>query len=397
LVSINASTCAETGQSAIAVLRDKETENAVKAYFSERGVNDARLVRGGIGHATELLSRERSPRLLIVDVSGEIDPVSELRRLAEFCDPSSCVVAVGDRNDVAVYRGLKDIGVSDYFYKPLAFELLAQACDPVLTRKPHSSSLHTGRVVIVFGVRGGVGTTTVAVNTAWHLAEALKRRVVLLDLDLQGGDAALHLDAKPSGSLSEVLCNPDRLDQVLIERAVTRLSDRLDLLASLEPLSKAGMPEEEAVLSIIDKLRERYRYVVVDLPFWIGSRYERLRHLPATLILVSDETLASARDTLRWREQVAGAQSDATSSILILLNKAHAAGALTDTEFENALGQKPDLVVPFEPEIAQAANLGLPAIARSDALRRALAGLFARFSGESGEVQGSLLRRVFGR
>jgi pilus assembly protein CpaE len=221
--------------------------------------------------------------------------------------------------------------------------------------------------------------------------------VVLLDLDLQGGDAALHLDAKPSGSLSEVLCNPDRLDQVLIERAVTRLSDRLDLLASLEPLSKAGMPEEEAVLSIIDKLRERYRYVVVDLPFWIGSRYGRLRHLPATLILVSDETLASARDTLRWREQVASAQSDATSSILILLNKAHAAGALTDTEFENALGQKPDLVVPFDPEIAQAANLGLPAIARSYALRRALAGLFGRFSGESGEVQGSLLRRVFGR
>jgi pilus assembly protein CpaE len=56
--------------------------------------------------------------------------------------------------------------------------------------------------------------------------------VVLLDLDLLGGDAALHLDAKPSGSLSNTLRDPHRLDQLLIERAVTRLSDRLNLLAS---------------------------------------------------------------------------------------------------------------------------------------------------------------------
>jgi pilus assembly protein CpaE len=353
-VSIDPSVPAETGPSAIAILRDKDSENAVRAYFSGRGVPDPRLVRGGVSNAVDLLSRERSPGLLIVDVSGEDDPVAELRRLAEYCDPSTCIVVVGDCNDVAVYRGLKELGVAEYFYKPLAVELLAHTCDPIFARKRESGFLHTGRVVIVFGVRGGVGTTTVAVNTAWHLAETLKRRVVLLDLDLQGGDAALHLDAKPSGSLSEALRNPERLDHLLIERAVTRLSDRLDLLASLEPLTQAEMPEEMAVLALINKLQERYRYVVVDLPFWVGNRYYRLLRLPATLVLVSDETLASARDAARWREQIAGS----ASSILVLLNKAHAAGTLTDAEFEHALGQKPDIIVPFQPEIARGRQPG---------------------------------------
>ena len=394
---IGTTNSAETGPEVLAILRDRDSENTVKGYLTERGVVDARLLRGGVDDAVDFLGRERSPRLLIVDLSENDDPVGELCRLTEYCDPRTRVIAVGDRNDVAVYRGLKELGVSEYFYKPLAFDLLAHACDPVFARTAEVSSPRAGRLIIVFGARGGVGTTTIAVNTAWHLAEVMKRRVILLDLDLQAGDAVMHLDTKPSGSLSEALKSPDRVDNLLIERAVTRLTDRLDLLASLEPFGEAAMPEEDAVLALTSKLQARYRYVVVDLPFWTANRFNRLLNLPATLVLVSDETLASARDALRWKKQIETAPAGSGGSVLLLLNKAHAAGTLTDAGFENALGQKPDIIVPYQSQIAQAASLGQPAIAKSEGLRYGLTTLFRRFPGEGLAANGSLFRRVFRR
>ncbi len=202
------------------------------------------------------------------------------------------------------------------------------------------------------------------------------------------------LDAKPSHALSEALKNPDRLDDLFIERAVTHLSERLDLLASLEPVSDAEMPNEEAVLALIARLQKRYRYVVIDLPFWVGAHFPRVLHLPATVVLVSEQTLVSARDVLRWKEQIGGAAMGV--STLIALNKARAPGALTDDEFTAALGQSTEIAVPFQPQIAEAGELGLPAIAKNAPFRHGLAPLFQRRAGESEEVRIPLLRRIFG-
>jgi len=385
----------ETVPSAMAFVRDKDSEARIEELFGALGIHDSQIRRGDVDQAIELLRAQRSPRLLVVDVADADDPAAKLQHLAEFCDPSTAVVAIGDRNDIALYRNLRELGVSEYFYKPLVPELLRRACGPLFGRERASDDRHLGALVTILGVRGGVGTTTIAVNTSWHLAEALRRHVVLLDLDLQGGDAALHLDAKPSHALSEALKNPDRLDNLFVERAVTRLSDRLDLLASLEPLSDLDAAEEDAVLALFAKLQERYRYIITDLPFWAASRFQRVMRLPATLVLVADETLASARDARRWMEQIGS--GDAGASVVVVLNKAHAAGSLSDAEFADALGREPDVVVPFDPRIGEAGNLGLPAIAKSTALRHGLAPLFQRVAGAAEEADGSLLRRIFGR
>jgi pilus assembly protein CpaE len=385
---------AEAPPSAIAFARDKDTEATVAAYFASAGISDVRLVRGDIDQALELLGHERSPRLLIVDISGEPEPTLKLGRVAEFCDPSTTVIAVGDCNDLALYRSLKKLGVAEYFYKPLVPDLLAQACAPVFGHQQDTGNRHDGHLVTVLGVRGGVGATTIAVNTAWHLAEVMKRHTVLLDLDLQGGDAAMHLDAKPSHALSEALKNPDRLDNLFVERAVTRLSERLDLLASLAPLSDTTDVDEAAVLALIDRLQERYRYVVVDLPFWAAARFPQVLHLPAMLVLVTDETIASARDALRWKAQIDG--QGTTISTVVALNKAHAPGALSEADFARALGQVPDITVPFHAPIVEAGNLGLPAIANITPFRHGLAPLFKRLTGEPEDTRASLLHRIFG-
>ena len=89
---------------------------------------------------------------------------------------------------------------------------------------------------------------------------------MLVDLDMQNGDAALQLDSSPSHALREAFEKPDRVDKLFLERGTIHASQRLDVLASLEPLGENIPLNEDAVLSLFEKLLHRYRFIFVDLP-----------------------------------------------------------------------------------------------------------------------------------
>src|SRR5260221_181479 len=114
---------------------DSETERVLQ----ESSVLLGRWVitRGGINRAIEYLSEQRSPHLLIVDISGVDLPLSKMQMLADVCEPGTNVVALGDENDVGLYRDLVDAGISDYIVKPLTRELLVKALAP----KPNASDV----------------------------------------------------------------------------------------------------------------------------------------------------------------------------------------------------------------------------------------------------------------
>src|SRR5207237_5255204 len=130
-------------------------------------------------------------------------------------------------------------GVSNYIVKPLTRELLTKALAP----KPSSGEMGTraaalklGKMVSFIGARGGVGTTTLATNLAWHLANRQSRRVALVDLDLQHGDCSLLLNIENTPGFREALANPLRLDNLLLDRIMTQVGERLYVLGSHERL-----------------------------------------------------------------------------------------------------------------------------------------------------------------
>ena len=99
----------------LAVVSDPDSETAVKSLIVDQSIAKAHVQRGTIDDAIELLKKlDRSPRQLIVDVSGSAMPISDLARLSDVCDPSVAVVVVGDRNDVDLYRSLLGAGVQDF-------------------------------------------------------------------------------------------------------------------------------------------------------------------------------------------------------------------------------------------------------------------------------------------
>ncbi len=374
--------------------RDRDATATIQRSLSALNVVDAEFTHGDIETAITILAEQPSPRLLIVDISEVTDPVVRVNELAEVCEPNTGVIVIGERNDIVLYRDLRRTGVAEYFLKPLVGDLLTRACNNVLTGAAEPQPTRTGKLVPVLGVRGGVGATTIAVNTAWQLAETRQRWVMLLDLDLQGGDAALQLDQTPSHALSEAVENPERIDKLFLERAVIPVERRIDLLASLEPIGQAVKFDEKAVLVLLDNLLLRYRYVFVDVPPVTAAHLMQALHFPNICVLVSTGSLASAREVARWRELLGPNTPERT--VLQVLNKHGAPDSLPDAEFVRAAGHAPDVIIPYDREIAAASILGIKGTQKCAALKRGLAPLLRHLSGERGADHRSIFDRIFG-
>jgi pilus assembly protein CpaE len=335
--------------------------------------------RGGLAGAIRYLGAERSPESIIVDISGAEMPASQIHDLAELCEPGVIVIAIGDKNDVALYRDLVRAGVSEYIVKPVTAQLLVKA----LIRAPASDegspiSRKLGKVVAVVGARGGVGATTLAIHLALHLANQQSRRVMLLDLDLHTGDCALTLNLKPTPGLREALANPLRIDSVFLDRTMALHGERLFVLSAEEPLRVDAEFTAGAVDKLVGVLRTQFHYIVADVPRSPGSAYWQALDIADLRIIVADQTLRSVRDTVRLREGFSAGRAEEHSNMLVV-NRSGERGRRAMTLQEMAqVKLQPNFVIPFRPGLFTA-----PGPLRRGALTEVVAALAGEISGRA--------------
>ena len=369
-----------TRASLMAFVADGETAATLEGCLSQLSIRDATIKSGGIAKAIRYLGAERSPENIIVDISLTDMPVSRVQDLAQLCEPGVTVIAIGDRNDIGLYRDLVQAGVSEYVVKPITPQLLAKALSPRPTsadRIPVSRKL--GKMVAFVGARGGVGTTTLAINLAWYLADRQKRRVLLLDLDLQNGDCALALNISPTPGLCDALANPQRIDSVFLERTMAAHSERLFVLSAEEPLSADVDFRAEAIETLVGALRAQFHYIIVDVPRLPGAPYRRSLDMADIRIIVADQTLRSVRDTVRLQAALGG--GNAAHRNLIVANRSGEGGRYVMTLEEMAkVDLRPNVVIPFRPKLFTAAGL-----ARHSRFTKAVAVLAKEISGHMPE------------
>ncbi len=381
------------GITARVFVADQESEGVIRESLAALGVQGAHFTAGDVTYAISALSKETSPQLLVVDISGISDPLSKVRDLADVCGPNISVIVIGDRNDIVFYREVKGMGTSEYFLKPLVRNLFTGTCKSILTPDGGSTATRSGKLVYVLGVRGGAGATTIATNLAWRLAETKRRHTILVDLDLQEGDAALQLDAQGNHALREALDHPERVDKLFLERGVKHVTDRLHLLCSLEPLSSPAKLSEEAFLWLLDKLLPRYRIAFVETAPSVATHITWALRLPSTCLLVTNPSLAGARDLARWTD-ILGPNTPDRNTVLVL-NRPSAHGGLSVADFTRAAGREPDISIPYDRELAEAAPLGIKAMQKCKTFQRSLSRIVRDFTGEETEEQQSFLSRIF--
>ncbi len=362
----------------LAFVTDGETELVLREALATENGEGVLVRRGGLEEAARALRRDPSPQVLVIDISGNPQPLTALRELSQLVEPEVRVLVIGDHQDVSLYRSLTHgLGVLEYLFKPLNQELVRQHFGPVVDgRKPGARLLRGGRVLSVTGVHGGVGATTIAANLAWYLAERAHRHTLLLDGDLYGGAAAMLLSIKPRPGLRVALENPARVDDLFIDRTAQVVGERLHVLAGEGRLADAPPVIAGALSGLMETLGRRYKFLVCDAA-WPASRIGReLFDLAHQRVLVTEPTIAGARNILRY---LAMAQPSVhpgmamPASTTVVLNRTGMKGGLSVAQFQQATGRKPDLMIPYlKGALCDAANLGEPAAATNRVFRKSM-------------------------
>jgi len=341
-----------------AYLSDEHTTTALAQVIEEHGWNAGRIQSGGIANAVRSLAVTASPHILVIDLSQSLDMQSDISALAEVCEPGTIVIALGETNDVNLYRGLLGAGIFDYLVKPVSPDLLRSAiqhAEEALHTEPEPEPVESeaGRLITFIGLRGGVGTSTVAINTAWSIAEDLKQSVGFLDLDVHFGTSALCFDLEPGRGLADALENPGRVDSLFIERAMLKQTEKLSILGAESPVGDAVMPDPAALVHLIDEMREHFSIVSLEVPRHLMAHYPFLLTESSEIVLICDLSLAAVRDTIR----VLGYLRDVApkAKVTLVANKVAPINEVTPKDFEHAVERSIDLQIPLDAKTAMTA------------------------------------------
>jgi pilus assembly protein CpaE len=362
---------------------DARSEEALRDGLTDFVSEVIDVRRGGVRAAIAAMQKQATPKVLVVDVSGEDQPLTALGDLSHVVEPDVSVLVVGETNNAEFYREVtRGLGAADYLPKPLSRDKVSRHFGAfVLGQAPTTEGMLGGRAIAITGVRGGVGATTLAVNLSWHFGVWMRRHTVLLDPDLHLGMAAFLLNIQPGPGLRMALEAPERIDALLAERAAQPAADRLHVLAGEEKVALHPNHAPGAAGRLLQALRRRYNFIIADVPFAPVPVYRDLLDLVDQRVLVMEPTLAAVRDTLRLSALPHGASQQQRA--VVVLNRVGIPGGLTRRQVEDALKMKVDVAIPDLPrQVGNAATLGEPAMASSGGLRTGILELTRQVGGQ---------------
>jgi pilus assembly protein CpaE len=337
-----------------------EVAQAVQVAAEDRRLSKAHVnaQMGGVTAAVAHYQESPTPNLIIVESSiprGQL--LGELDALAESCDAGTKVVVIGHVNDVVLYRELLKRGVSEYLVAPISPMQLME-CISQLYNHPDTDPV--GHIFAFIGAKGGVGSSTICHNAAWTLSEVLKSNVIVADLDLAFGTTGLDFNQDPVQGIAEALSSPERLDEVLLDRLLTKCSDHLSIFAAPVILDREYEIMPDAVEMVLDVVRQNVPYVAVDLPHGWSTWTKRvlLQADEVTITCVPDlANLRNAKNIVDLLKQ--SRKHDGKPHLVLNMTNIPKRPEISVREFEQALGVAAVAVIEHDPEtFGQASNNG---------------------------------------
>ncbi len=294
-----------------------------------------------------------TPDVVVVDLRNDtVVPaaVGELTRR----HPSIGVVVVAASMDPAMMLDAMQAGAKGFVAPPLSSAQMEDAIKRVAApRAPQA-----GQVIAFVGAKGGVGTTTLAVNVATALARLTKGEALLIDFHARHGDAAACLGVEPRFTVSDALDNAHRLDVPYMRGLVVKTAADLDVLAAPDRVT-TGPPDLVRLRTLIEFAKRQYQYTVLDVPRTDFAILDALEAASRIVLVVSQELTA-----VRSGARMAGTlrQRYAPERVEIALGRQDRQAEIQAEDIEKALGG-PVRVFPSEYRVALSAlNRGRPLI-----------------------------------
>ncbi|MBN9053418.1 MAG: CpaE family protein [Rhizobiales bacterium] len=340
-----------------------ESEEMVHAM--ERCGQDRRMAKvslrissASVAAAANMFASAPTPNLLILETSTEPSAImAELAPLAEVCDPSTKVIVVGRYNDISLYRELIRNGISEYMVGPVGMAEVLNAMAAIFI-DPEAEPL--GRSIAFIGAKGGSGSSTVAHNCAFDISNLFQTEVILADLDLPYGTANIDFDQDPPQGISEAIYAPERLDEVFLDRLLTKCSEHLSLLAAPSMLDRAYDLERGSFQPVLEVLQRSAPVTVLDVPHAWSEWTRTLLSGVDELIITAVPDLANLRNAKNMLDALKKLRPNDKPPHLILNQVGMPKRPeIASADFCDPLGIEPAAIIPFDAQLfGTAANSG---------------------------------------
>ena len=298
---------------------------------------------------------DHPPSAIVIDLrtNGQLPPgVSEYRR----AHPAGAIMLVLKHLEPQMMLEAMRAGVNECLTEPLNPQQLEDTLRRVVMGLNPDPP---GQLFAFVGAKGGVGTTTLAVNTAAALARLTKEPTLLGDLHLVHGDAALFFAAEPRFSIVDALENVHRVDESFFSGLVEKTKVGVHVLASSNRTIH-GSVDPERTRTLLDFATKKYRYTVLDVPRSDFSMLDALDPATSIVVVTNQEVsaLRSAFHTAETLRQRYGAQR-----VRVVINRFDSRSVVGTAEIERVIGEPVAHLLPSDYRVAvEAANTGQPLV-----------------------------------
>lgn len=319
----------------------------------------------------------RQPDVLVLDLRGHAHLPAALPILKKH-HPSTGVLLVADRLEPALLLEAMRVGVTEVVTAPLVANDVEAAINRLAVQR--SARTDSGTALAFVGAKGGVGTTTLAVNVAATLARLVPGSTLLIDLHVSNGDAAVFLGAEPRFSIVDALENTHRLDEAFFRNLIVKTKAGVDLLASSERMT-TGPLDVRRIRTLLEMAERHYRYVVLDVPRSDAAALDALEGVKQ-IVIVANQELATVRSASRMAATLR--QRHGKDKLTVVLSRPDRLAEIGHEDVERAVGVKVKHTVPSDYRRAlEALNKGRPLALENlnelsgslERLARSLAGL----------------------
>lgn len=326
---------------------------------------------GEAGYGTEAFTaaREAKPDVVVVGLEEPIvRPLRTVEMLSTGQD-ASAVVVISSSGDRELIRKAMLAGARDYLVKPIKGADLQQAITAVWEAEQRRRELvagaggpqRSGEVIAVFGAKGGIGKTTLAVNLAVAIAQQTKQRVALLDLDTQLGDVAVMMDFVPEHTIVDAAEMVDRLEPELIQTLLHEDRSGVHILAGPLRPDEGEAIGAHHVTKIVEVMAKTYDYVVIDTaPHFTDTLVSALD--AATMILLLTTPDVPALKNTKLTIGVMRNWNYSEDKVKMVVNYAYTSDGVVPRDAENTLEYPIFWKIPNDSAVATAIKVGRPVV-----------------------------------
>jgi pilus assembly protein CpaE len=313
----------------------------------------------------------KQPDVVVIDIRDQAHLPASLPVLKRQ-HPATGIVIVASRLDPSLLLEAMRSGVNEFVSEPVTAADLEAAIARVVAQRPAPASV--GEAFAFVGAKGGVGTTTVAVNVAAALGQIQKNSTLLVDLHVANGDAAVFLGAEPRFSIVDALENTHRLDDAFFKGLLTKTKAGVDLLASSDRMMVTPV-DARRIRSLLDYATRHHRYVVLDVPRADPTVLDALESV-ARIVVVANQELATVRSASRMASALRHRYGK--DKVQVVVSREDRLADIGHEDVERAVGSKVPHSFPSDYRRAlHALNKGRPLTMEN---HNELAGSFLKFA-----------------